>query len=335
MKNVLYIGNALSKKGKTRTTIETLGEHLKEFCSIKIASSNSNKVLRGIDMIRLVMANTTKTDYVLIDTYSTTNFYYALIISQLCRLLNLKYIPILHGGNLENRLISNPKLSALIFKNAYKLVAPSSFLKSVFKRYGYDDVLFIPNFIEIEQYPFYNNKIDEIKLLWVRSFSSIYNPQQALLVLEQLQNEGYKSSLTMVGPEVDGSLNATKNLAQQKDLEVLFTGKLSKTKWIELSKQHNIFINTTNLDNTPVSVIEAMALGLPVVSTNVGGLSFLIANNEDGLLVPKENVNAMVEKILCLKEDENLRLRLTKNARQKVENFDWTRVKTKWQLLLQ
>ena len=64
-----------------------------------------------------------------------------------------------------------------------------------------------------------------------------------------------------------------------------FTGKLSKQEWRDLSKDYNVFINTTNFDNTPVSVIEAMALGIPVVSTNVGGLPFLITDKVDGVLV--------------------------------------------------
>ena len=119
MKNVLYIGNALSNSGKTITTIDILGENLKEFCAVYTASKKTNKFLRLLDMIKLVLMKQFKADYVLIDTYSTTNFYYALIISQLCRILSLKYIPILHGGNLPKRLLANPKLCYLIFGNAF------------------------------------------------------------------------------------------------------------------------------------------------------------------------------------------------------------------------
>ena len=334
MKKILYIGNALSAKGKSSTLIETLSEQLKGTYSIKIASNKSNKVLRLIDMMRLVLGNSAKTDYVLIDTYSTTNFYYALIISQLCRLLNLKYINILHGGNLEKRLELNPKLSRLIFKNSYKLVAPSNFLKSIFESYGYNEVIHIPNNIEIDRYRFENRNINDIKLLWVRSFSSIYNPEQAILVLERLLKKNYNAELTMIGPEVDGTLKKVKELAKNKNIDVNFTGRLSKTEWITLSKNFNVFINTTNFDNTPVSVIEAMALGLPVVSTNVGGMPYLISDNQDGLLVNPRDVEAMVNAILKIKNEDNLREEIIKNARSKVENFAWTKVKLKWEALL-
>ncbi|MDH7912983.1 glycosyltransferase family 4 protein [Winogradskyella sp. SYSU M77433] len=334
MKNVLYIGNALSKTGKTKSTIDTLGVHLGENYSVKIASDKSNKALRILDMVWLVITNSAKADIVLIDTYSTVNFYYALIISQLCRVFNIKYINILHGGNLESRLKNNPKLSAMIFKNAYKLVAPSNFLKSVFEHYGYKSVDYIPNTIEIEKYDYNERKIDSINLLWVRSFSEIYNPELAVLVLEELLKKGYAAKLTMVGPEVDGSLNETKKLATNKDLAVNFTGKLTKEEWIKLSQKSNVFINTTNFDNTPVSVIEAMALGLPIVSTNVGGISFLINNEEEGLLVSLNNVEELVQAILKFKNNDVFRLKTTKSARLKVENFDWNKIKPLWKKLL-
>ncbi|WP_411895303.1 glycosyltransferase family 4 protein [Winogradskyella sp. A2] len=335
MTNVLYIGNALSKKGKTSTTIDTLSKKLSEFCTVSVASKKTNKVLRLLDMVWSVFRNSTQTDYVLIDTYSTANFYYALIVSQVCKLLGNKYIPILHGGNLEKRLIRNPKLCGLLFKGAYKLVTPSKFLKSVFANHGYDNSIFIPNTIEIDNYKFNNREIKEIKLLWVRSFSSIYNPELAIMVLENLKKKGYSSTLTMIGPEIDGSLKRVEQIANEKKLNVLFTGKLSKKEWIKISEGHNIFINTTSIDNTPVSVIEAMALGLPIISTNVGGMPYLIEDTKEGLLVPPNNAEAMSNAIIEIINDNSLKKSLVSNARAKVEKFDWEIVKPKWELLLQ
>ena len=77
-----------------------------------------------------------------------------------------------------------------------------------------------------------------------------------------------------------------------------------------------------------------MALGLPVVSTNVGGLPFLISHNEEGLLVSANDVNAFVEAIEELKENKKLKDQLITNARKKVEKLDWEDVKIKWQRLL-
>jgi glycosyltransferase involved in cell wall biosynthesis len=334
MKNVLYIGNALSKSKGTPTVIETLSAHLKAFCNVKVASNQPNQVLRLLDMIGLVFNYRSQTDLVLIDTYSTLNFYYALIISQLCRVFKIPYICILHGGDLENRLKKSPKLCRMVFYHAQTIVAPSQFLKLVFECYGYKEILYIPNSVELQNYEFTDRPIDTINLLWVRSFSSLYNPEQAVLVLEMLQQLNYDATLTMIGPEVDGSLIKTRALAKERHLKVNFTGKLSKAEWRAYSKNCNVFINTTNVDNTPVSVIEAMALGLPVVSTNVGGIPFLISDGTDGLLVPPQDIDAMAYAIIKLKSDNALRSKLITTARAKVENFSWDAVRPQWEALL-
>ena len=334
MKNVLYIGNALSKKGKTLTSVEILGKSLSEFCKVKIASNQSNKIMRLLDMILLVLRNVHRTDYVIIDTYSTTNFNFALIISIVCNVFGLKYIPILRGGNLEHRLKNNSKKSKFLFLNAYKLVAPSNFLISVFNKYGFNNILYIPNTIKVDDYKFLKRPISTIKLLWVRSFNAIYNPKMALRVQKSLVSMGYDCELTMIGPSSDNSFEDCKDFAKLNELKVHFTGKLSKSAWILLSEQSNIFINTTNFDNTPVSVIEAMALGLPVISTNVGGMPFLIEHYVDGILIDPDDVDNMANEIIRLSQDEQLVKQLTSNARNKVEQFDWNVVKTKWEELL-
>ncbi|MDN3492406.1 glycosyltransferase family 4 protein [Winogradskyella bathintestinalis] len=334
MKNVLYIGNNLKTKTSNISGIQTLGALLEqEGYTMYYASSKANKLLRLLDMIWSILKFHKNVDFVLIDTYSTVNFYYALVISQLCRLLKIKYVPILHGGNLEHRLKDSSRFSGLIFNNAYTLVAPSGFLKTVFETYGYKNIIYIPNTFEITNYTFQHRDLNTPRLLWVRSFSEIYNPKLAIHVFNALKKNQPHATLCMVGPDSDGSLVEVKQLASQLHLKVEFTGKLTKRDWIALSKDYNVFINTTNFDNTPLSVIEAMALGLPIVSTNVGGLPYLITDAVDGMLVAPDLTAAMVEAINTLQLDEDLRIRLVTNARKKVENFDWNAIKLKWNAL--
>ena len=335
MKNLLYIGNKLSNKGKTVTSIETLGKFLEnEGFTVKTASSKTNKVFRLIDMLYHVVKYRKQTHFVLIDTYSTSNFYYAFFVSQLCRFLKLKYIPVLRGGNLPNRLKSHPKLSKKIFNGAYKNVAPSKYIQSHFEAFGYSNIVCIPNSIEIKNYPFKSRNFDKVKLLWVRSFSKIYNPLLAIKVLKALKDGNIEAELCMVGPDNDGSLEAARNYAKKLNLDVTFTGKLEKKAWVSLSKNYNIFINTTNFDNMPVSVIEAMALGLPVVSTNVGGISFLITNNDNAILVTPNNVEAFVKAIKKIKNQLEKTNNIITSARKKAEQFDWDIIKNQWIKLL-
>ncbi len=330
-KRILYIGNKHSNSGKTLTAIDTLSASLiEEKYEVYTASSIHNKVFRLLGMLFKTLQLRKKVDVVLIDTYSTQNFYYAVGVAKLCRVFNIPYIPILHGGNLPTRLKKSSRLSQKLFKGAKTNVSPSSYLMEAFKKEGYTNLTYIPNTIEINNYPFLLRKEIKPKLLWVRAFSKIYNPMLALNIVEELLKKNITVSLCMVGPEKDGSLAACKRIAQQKKLPITFTGKLEKKEWIALSSAYDLFINTTNLDNTPLSVMEAMALGIPVVSTDVGGLPFLINHKKTGILVPPNNEHSFVEAIVNLLANPTLTASLSNNARTKVAEFDWEKVKYYW-----
>jgi glycosyltransferase involved in cell wall biosynthesis len=330
LKNLLYIGNKLSKHGGAPTTIEILGPLLeREGFNVSYASSQRNIYIRMIVMLWSIFQNR-KADVVLIDTYSTTNFWYAFATAQLCRLLRLKYIPILHGGNLPFRLKNNPKICRMIFSHSYHNVSPSLYLLKKFKEEGFNNLIFIPNGIEIVNYPFKQRKKATPNLLWVRSFAEIYNPLMAVEVFDKLKNKYPEAVLCMVGPDKDGSLLAAKKRGAELGLEILFPGKLSKPEWTELAEGYDVFLNSTHFDNMPVSVIEAMSLGLAVVTTNVGGIPFLLEDKKEGLLVQDNDVDEMVLAIEELIENPDLFLSITSQARAKAESFDWGSVKQNW-----
>lgn len=330
-KTILYIGNKLSKHGNTLTAIETLGSFLEEEGYIVYyASSCKNKIFRMLDMVLTTLKIFRKYDYVFIDTYSTYNFWYALIISQMCRVLGLRYLPKLHGGNLPRRLENNPFLCDLIFNNAHKICVPSDYLFNAFSKRYPKNILYIPNTIELKHYNYLERTITNPKLLWVRSFSEIYNPKMAIKVYSEIKKEFPNSELCMVGPDKENLIEECKMFADDLGVNVNFTGKLEKNEWIELSKKYDIFLNTTHFDNMPVSVMEAMALGLAIVSTNVGGLPFLVQNGYNGILVDDDNYLEMIEAIRKLCFDKNLFLELSLNARKSVEKFDMDKVKYQW-----
>lgn len=329
-KRILYIGNDNSARTGYVNTMETLSSLLvKEGYTITRSSTKENKIVRLLDMCWSTVKHSRKTDYIFIDTFSSLNFYFAFTISQLARLLFIKYIPILHGGNLPNRIKRSKRMSKMIFRNSYKNISPSHYLKKAFEAQGYA-VDHIPNVLEIDQYQFKLRDPLQPKLLWVRAFKHLYNPLMAIEVLKGLKEKFPKAKLCMVGPVIDNSFKEAQEKAKGYgiDDDIEFTGTLSKEEWIKRSEDYDIFINTTNFDNTPVSVMEAMALGLPVVSTNVGGMPFLVENNVDGVLVEKENVEAMtnaVKKLLTNGSTE-----LVEKARIKAESFGWDHVKAKW-----
>ncbi len=285
-------------------------------------------------MLLTVFRNRKTTDYVLIDTYSTQNFWYAYAVARLCQRLNLKYIPILHGGELPARIERSPRVSKKLFGPAFLNVAPSLYMKIVFQQAGLTNVEYISNFISLDDYDFKERLELRPKLLWVRAFAEIYNPLQAIKVLELLLPDYPTAELCMVGPVKDDSWKDCIRYAKLHRLPVRFPGRLSKEEWTTLSKNYDVFLNTTNIDNTPVSVVEAMALGLPVISTNVGGLPYLISADIDGILVPPNDPGRMAAAVENLLQDPERALERTRAARKKVEAFDWEVVRKIWKSLL-
>ena len=152
----------------------------------------------------------------------------------------------------------------------------------------------------------------------------------AILLLERLFAEYEEAELCMVGPEKDGSMQDCKRLAKRKNLNVKFTGKLKKKEWAELAKEYDFFINSTTIDNTPISVIESMGLGLPIISTNVGGMSVLIDHPKDGVLVDSGDFNAMFSEIKKIIENPDIGQKMAINARKKAESFGWKNVRKDW-----
>lgn len=330
--SVLYVGNKLSHLGLTPGIIESLGMQLEQSgLTVNYAGTKRNPILRLSEMLLKVFKLRKKTDYVLIDTYSTSAFWFAFLVGITCKFFSIKYIPVLHGGNLPSRLKSTPVVARILFNKSYTNVAVSGYLKHEFESAGYKTIL-IPNNINISNYPFRERTDPKPRILWVRSFSSHYNPEMAADVLSELLKHYPEAVLCMVGPGVDNSLSEFRKYIDAKGIadKIKITGKLSKEEWIKLSAGYDFFINTTNVDNTPVSVIEALALGLLVVSTNPGGIPYLLTDAENACLVECGDSKKMADVITRMLND-NLKFKyIVDNGRILAESFDWNRIKPLW-----
>jgi glycosyltransferase involved in cell wall biosynthesis len=332
---ILYVGNNLTQNTGYNATIAVLSKLLRESYQVKVVSNKQNKFQRLLDMCFAVIKRRNETDFILIDTFSTSSFYFALIVSQMARLFGIKYIPVLRGGNLPYRLEHSAKMSNAIFNNSYANVAPSKYLKNAFQDKGFRTI-FIPNILNISDYKFRERTQLKPNLLWVRAFDKTDNPVMAIEVLHRLKHNYPNAKLCMIGPFKDATYQEVLDRIKKYNLEnsIEITGVLPKKEWVKKSEAFDIFINTTNFDNTPVSVMEAMALGFPIVSTNAGGLPFLIDDKNDGILIAKNDVKQMTEEIVNLLKKPLFANKLSVQARHKAESFDWQQVKNKWFELL-
>ena len=141
----------------------------------------------------------------------------------------------------------------------------------------------------------------------------------------------------MFGPDKgDGSLEQVKSEVRRLDLEgrVGVPGAVPKTGVPAALNSGDIFLNTTNYESFGVSVMEAAACGLCIVSTNVGELSLLWQDGHDALLVQPGDAKAMAAAVRRILSEPGLAERLSRNARAKAERFDWSVILPQWEALL-
>jgi glycosyltransferase involved in cell wall biosynthesis len=138
------------------------------------------------------------------------------------------------------------------------------------------------------------------------------------------------------GDKRDGSLDEARTLAAKLELgdAVDFRGAVPKHLVGSVLAEGDIFLNTSRVDNTPVSVIEAMACGLCVVSTDVGGIPHLIRDGENGLLTPSDDTDAMHQAVMALLSQPERSFAISQNAICSVRNFDWANVLDRWEAIL-
>ena len=141
----------------------------------------------------------------------------------------------------------------------------------------------------------------------------------------------------MIGPDKgDGSLQRTQQIAQTLNVasNIHYPGLILKKDVPSWLNKGDIFINTTNFDNTPVSLTEAMACGMCISSTNVGGIPYIMDDEEDALLVPPNDVSAMATAVKRILTDPELASQLSENARKKAECYDWSIILPQWITIL-
>ncbi|HYG34037.1 MAG TPA: glycosyltransferase family 4 protein, partial [Clostridia bacterium] len=257
-------------------------------------------------------------DVACVDVFSGLAFVWAEAACCLLRAMRKPIVMTLHGGNLPEFGRKNPTRVKRLLNWGAAVTCPSHYLCKEMQKFR-DDLRLLPNGIDLAAYKFRFPQSRLCRLVWLRAFHHIYNPVMAVRVLAGLRNQGMDVRLTMIGPDKeDGSLNQTQAAAQELGLlqHITFRGAVAKDAVPNELSCGDVFLNTTNFDNTPVSVIEAMACGLPVVSTNVGGIPYLLKHEETAVLVPPDDANAMTQACVRLMQEPDLAARIVNKGRE-------------------
>ncbi|MBK9165441.1 MAG: glycosyltransferase family 4 protein [Acidobacteria bacterium] len=209
-----------------------------------------------------------------------------------------------------------------------EIVVPSGYLVDVFAKFGLN-AHSIFNFVDTDRFSF--RRRDPLRPVFLsnRNFEAHYNVQCTLHAFKQIQGQMPEASLLVVG---DGPLRAElRDLASRLELRnVEFRGSVSPDQMPSVYDEADIYLNASSIDNMPNSVIEAFSAGLPVVTTNAGGIPYIVEHERTGLMSAVNDPESLAQNALRLFREPDLAERLISAARDEVKRYTWERVADEW-----
>lgn len=234
------------------------------------------------------------------------------------------------GGEADSFLQRSAALVAFTLRRAGSLVVPSGFLEAVFARHGLAAQV-VPNIIDTQRFrPAPAPAPGGPRLLVARNLEPIYDNATAIRAFAQVRQVHPGAQLTLAGTGPEAA--ALQALVAELGLgdSVRFTGRIDRDAMADELRRSHVALNPSLVDNMPNSVLEALASGVPVVSTNVGGVPHVVQHDHSALLVPAGDAAAMAAAVLRVLGEPTLRTRLVQAGQDIAQRCTWPRVAPLW-----
>jgi len=195
------------------------------------------------------------------------------------------------------------------------------------------DISVIPNFIDTNRFKRQESSSLKQKLcpncekvlVHVSNFRPVKNAMQVVEIMHRLKQDNYPIKLLLVGdgPDRVPAEHRARELGISDD--VLFMGKQEAVQ--DILSIADVFVMPSGSETFGLAALEAMACGVPVVASNIGGLPELVDHGENGYLCPLNNVDAFAERIRQIVSSDTLQKKMGDAARRKAKDcFDNERV---------
>lgn len=235
-----------------------------------------------------------------------------------------------HTGEAEEHLRDWKRSALPTMRKFDEIIVPSQFLVDVFEKFGLR-ARAIYNFVEAEKFKFRRRDTLHPVFLSNRNFEAHYQVSDVLRAFRIIQEKYAEASLIVAG---SGSEEAKlKNLTPELKLKnVHFIGRVSPEEMPDVYSRADIYLNSSVVDNMPLSIIEAYACGLPVVTTDAGGISYILENEKTGLIVEKGDYRELASAAIRLLENQKLAQTIAENALEYCQNFTPEKVRAEWRV---
>jgi glycosyltransferase involved in cell wall biosynthesis len=224
--------------------------------------------------------------------------------------------------------LARSRLARAVLARTDLNVVPSCFLQDVFARFGLGARV-VHNIVDLGEFQHRVRDPLRPRLLSTRNLEPLYNVACTLRAFAIVQDRYPEASLTIVGSGSDEG--ALRQLATELRLRhVTFAGRVPHARIAQYYAAADIYVQTPNIDNMPASVLEAYASGLPVISTDAGGVPAILTDGVHGLLAPVGDHQAVALQILRVLEEPGLPARLTSAGLESCDKYSWRAVRDQW-----
>ncbi len=343
---VLIVAPSLDILGGQSVQASRLLEHLSREPSLEVSFQPVNPrlpgllgKLQGIKYVRTILtslaywasllARVNRFDVIHIFSASYTSFVIAPTPAILiARLFGKKIVLNYRSGEAEDHLKRWHRTAIPTIRLVDRVAVPSGYLVDVFARFGLR-ARAIYNTVDTDCFRF--RKRDRLRPVFLsnRNLEPLYNIGCILRAFSIIQQSYPEARLVVAG---DGGARAgLEELARNLKLNnIEFLGRVPHEKMYQLYAEADIYLNSPNIDNMPGSIIESFASGLPVVTTDAGGIPYIVTEGETGLMVERDDHEALAEQALRLLDDETLAARVAIKAREECDKYKWSSVRSHW-----
>jgi glycosyltransferase involved in cell wall biosynthesis len=343
---VLIVAASMDIVGGQAVQAVRLLEHLKQEPSMKVDFLPVNPRLPGVlhklQAIKYVRTITTSYFYWLkllttIPAFDVIHIFSASYLSFLlapapaisvARMFGKKIVLNYHSGEAEDHLQRWPRTSIPLLRQAHEIVVPSPYLVRVFTKFGLAAKA-IFNVIDFDQLTFRDRGQLRPVFLSNRNFEAHYGVDVVLRAFASIQQRFPDAALRVAG--AGPCRAALQELAAELKLRnVEFAGTVTRERMAELYNEADCFLNGSRIDNQPLSILEAFASGLPVVTTNAGGIPDVVTDGVTALMVEMDDPEALARSAISLIEQPELAGRIVSAAREECKRYTWEAVRGEW-----
>ncbi|OIQ05081.1 MAG: hypothetical protein COZ53_01120 [Candidatus Altarchaeum sp. CG_4_8_14_3_um_filter_33_2054] len=235
-----------------------------------------------------------------------------------------EYDPKIRPGLLDTirRMVAVP-MEDYVFKHAKVLTVVSYYVKKNIKPFCKGEIYIIPNGIRNEFFEIENNEIEN-RLLFVGGIEPRKSLLNLLKAVKIIKKEIPDVRLHIVGSvRKQRYYNSLVEYVNQNNLNdnIIFKGELSDEEVKKEFSECSVFVLPSKVESFGIVLAEAEACGKPVVASNIGGIPYVIDDNETGFLVEYGDIDGFANKILLLLNDKNLRNKIGIAGMEKAKQF--------------